>query len=90
LDDTLLVVTSDHGELFGEPVHFRDTTLYGHQIGVEEELLHVPLLVDHPDREPGHIETPTSLVNLYGTLLGAVDVDHGGRSLRHGGPTLGE
>ena len=46
LDDTLLVVTSDHGEAFGEH------GLYFHDASVYETHLHVPLWIHHPDRAP--------------------------------------
>lgn len=41
-DDTLIVVTADHGELFGEGGHF------GHGLYLSEAELHVPLLVKLP------------------------------------------
>jgi len=40
--DTLVVVTSDHGELLGEHGHA------GHGWWLYEELTHVPFIVDHP------------------------------------------
>lgn len=50
LDDALVVVTSDHGEAFGE--HEVDgVRLVDHQLGLYDELLHVPLVV----RWPGHV-----------------------------------
>jgi arylsulfatase A-like enzyme len=41
-DDTVVIVTSDHGELLGED------GLVDHQLSLREELLHVPLLVRWP------------------------------------------
>ncbi len=46
-DDTLLVITSDHGE------EFRDHGSWGHGHSVYEELLHVPLLFRMPGVVPG-------------------------------------
>ncbi len=42
LDDTLLVITSDHGEAFGEH------NLYLHDASVYDTHLHVPLWIHHP------------------------------------------
>ncbi len=44
LERTLVIITSDHGELFGEH------RLYGHGNGLYAQLLHVPLIVLAPDR----------------------------------------
>jgi Sulfatase len=46
LDDTVLVVTSDHGEGFGEH------GLYCHDASVYDTHLHVPLWIHHPDVAP--------------------------------------
>ena len=45
-DDKLLIVTSDHGEAFGEH------GLYLHDASVYDTHLHVPLWVRHPERPP--------------------------------------
>lgn len=44
LDDTWVVVTSDHGENLGE------SGMLGHAFSLDERLLHVPLVVAGPDR----------------------------------------
>jgi arylsulfatase A-like enzyme len=65
-DDTLVVVTSDHGEHFGE--HGR--TL--HQFSLYDELLHVPLVIKPPasgrSREVD-LGKLVSLTDLYPTIL---------------------
>jgi len=56
LDDTLVVVTSDHGEGFGEASRIRgdrdspkpNARLAAHGAGIHEVLTHVPLLVKFP------------------------------------------
>jgi arylsulfatase A-like enzyme len=63
LDDTVVVVTSDHGEAF------REHGQLGHQRSVHRELLMVPLIVVGPDVEPRRIEEPVGLVELAPTLL---------------------
>jgi len=41
-DKALIVITSDHGEHIGEGGHF------SHQFSMEEELLHIPLVIKYP------------------------------------------
>lgn len=57
LDDTLLVITSDHGEGFGEPSRVRtDNRVIGHNTAIHEVVLHVPLVVRFPgQREPSRV-----------------------------------
>jgi arylsulfatase A-like enzyme len=58
--DALIVVTADHGELFGEHGQL------GHRHWLYEELLRVPLVVRHPGGRGGgtRSEQPLSLVDL--------------------------
>jgi len=52
--DTLVVVTADHGEGFGERSHVRpDVRIAKHNVGIHEVLTHVPLLVKRPGQESG-------------------------------------
>ena len=69
-DDTLLVVTSDHGEHLGE------NGRYSHQLSVAAELLHVPLIVKFPHGEHGGtvVEQPVSTLDLYPTLLNSAGI----------------
>lgn len=64
LKDTWIVVTSDHGELFGE------SDMVFHTAGAHYQLLHVPLIV----RPPGGIavrviETPVQPVDIFHKLV---------------------
>lgn len=65
LDNTLLIITSDHGEQFGE--HDR----FGHGLSLFDEETRVPLLLALPGRAPADrvIETPVSLADLPATAL---------------------
>ncbi|MFN8187977.1 MAG: sulfatase [Gaiellales bacterium] len=65
LDDTLLVVTSDHGDSLGEHGHL------GHRLFLYEQLVHVPLLVRYPARFPaGARRDPlVQLGDLHPTIL---------------------
>jgi arylsulfatase A-like enzyme len=62
---TLIVVTGDHGEQFGEH------ELYSHGNSVYRPLVHVPLLVAFPGRVPGglHLSQPVSLADVGQTTL---------------------
>jgi arylsulfatase A-like enzyme len=64
-EDTVFVVTSDHGEeLFDHGSLFHGHTLYG-------ELVHIPLVWRFPGREAAgaRVSAPASLVDLLPTLL---------------------
>jgi arylsulfatase A-like enzyme len=66
-ENTIVVITSDHGENFGEH------DLIFHQFSVHESLLRVPLILHYPKGlAPGRIATPVSIVDLYPTLLALV------------------
>lgn len=60
---TLLIVTADHGEAFGEhDSKYHATTVY-------EELLRVPLLFVNPALEPRVVDQHVSLIDLGPTIL---------------------
>jgi len=64
LQDTIVILCSDHGEHLGEH-HLLD-----HQYSVYEELLRVPLIVHYPARVPsGRESRPVTNMDLFPTLL---------------------
>ncbi|MBW2276981.1 MAG: sulfatase [Deltaproteobacteria bacterium] len=66
-DDTLVVITADHGEEFLE----RDRV--GHEWTVYEELMHVPLIVRNPKRPvAGALDANISTASIFEIVLGAV------------------
>jgi len=67
-DDALIVVTSDHGELFGEH------GLGGHALFPYEPLVHVPLVVKYPHgwRAGEQVERRVSTRSIFASILGAV------------------
>ena len=76
LDDTMIVVTTDHGHMFGEHglmgkpwAAISDSNMY-------QEVSHIPLLIYHPQlRQPGtRIADLVQLVDLYPTILAALDI----------------
>lgn len=75
--DTLVIVTSDHGEGFGERNPVRGIRLAGHNVGEHEANLHVPLVVSAPAQaESATVDRPVSLTGLRRVIERAVD---GGR-----------
>ena len=74
-DDTLIVVTSDHGE------EFDDHGSWGHGHSVYQELLHVPLMFRLPNRLPAgaRISDAVSTLDISATvteLLGVPEMEH--------------
>lgn len=68
LDDTIVIVTSDHGDFFGERGGFS-----GHGKGAYEEILHVPLLVRFPRILPaGRVSRPFGLHEVPRMILDLV------------------
>jgi arylsulfatase A-like enzyme len=65
-DDTLVVITSDHGEGFGEVSRLNNRTkMITHSWGVHEVLSHVPLVVKYPNQSESEIiENFASLVGF--------------------------
>jgi arylsulfatase A-like enzyme len=80
LDETVVIVTSDHGELLGEQGFMRHgTTLY-------MPVLHVPLIVRFPPAVPAgvRVDAPVTLRDIPATvldLIGASDNEFAGKSL---------
>ncbi|MFT4622304.1 MAG: arylsulfatase A-like enzyme [Myxococcota bacterium] len=63
LDDTIVVITADHGENLG------DHHLFNHRFALWDSLLHVPLVVRHPATVPaGRVSPPVSTIDLFGTV----------------------
>jgi arylsulfatase A-like enzyme len=85
---TVVIVTSDHGEEFGE----HNMTRHGFEVW--ETLVHVPLMVVAPGAAPRHIDMPRSAIDLAPTILDFLgvpsDASFEGKSLVseiYGGPT---
>lgn len=102
-DESLIIITSDHGEAFGEHGCF------GHSNSLYQEEIHIPLIVRYPGaRERGIREERISLADVPGLILHelglpASDAMAASRSARgdkivaelrpgrsHGGPADGE
>ena len=69
LDNTLILYTSDHGELLG------DYDCYGKRAFLDAAA-RIPFLVRYPERFQANVQcdTPTSLVDVLPTCLDAADL----------------
>jgi arylsulfatase A-like enzyme len=78
-DKTLLVITSDHGDMLGEH------GLYSHRNSLYRPLIHVPLIFWAPGLVPSgvRIQTPVSNIAIAATISGALGINQvfPGRSL---------
>jgi arylsulfatase A-like enzyme len=64
LDNTIVVLTADHGEQLGEHQQF------GHRNGVYQSLVHVPLVIAYPKGlEPKRVTEAVSNLEIYNTLM---------------------
>ena len=78
LDDTVLIITSDHGENFGE--HH----LMGHLLCIYDTLLHVPLVIRYPAFfEAGlRIGEQAQLTDIFPTILDIVAIDRDSEAIQ--------
>lgn len=64
LDNTIVVIAADHGEGLGERERY-----FGHVRYLNQQFIHVPLIMYFPGIKPKRISTPVSLVGISPTLL---------------------
>jgi arylsulfatase A-like enzyme len=81
LDETIVIISSDHGEQFGE----HGLKLHGNSLYMNS--IHVPLLIRAPQRTPAGVvvDVPVSLSAIPATVLDLAEVAEGelpGQSLR--------
>ena len=81
IDNTLVIITADHGEEFGE----HDLFEHGHSLYLPS--LHVPLVLLYPSRVPGglRVSEPVSLRDIPATVIDLIglfgEVEFPGNSL---------
>ncbi|MEJ2085954.1 MAG: sulfatase-like hydrolase/transferase, partial [Acidobacteriota bacterium] len=71
-DNSIIILTSDHGEAFMEHGY------QGHNTTLFDEMLHVPLVIRLPFGRQSTslwLDRPTSLLDVVPTVLGALDID---------------
>ncbi len=70
LEDTLVIITADHGDAFGEHGYF------GHPRHLDEELVKVPLIIVGPGFEASKIVSiPVSTLDIVPTILQSCQID---------------
>ncbi|MGB9931998.1 sulfatase-like hydrolase/transferase [Haloarcula amylolytica] len=74
-EETIVIITSDHGECFGETSNVRGgKKIAAHGVSMIEELLHVPLIVDIPgDKREKRIDDIISLIKIPEMISDAVN-----------------
>ncbi len=73
-EETLLIITSDHGDNFGEH-KLNDIGLIGHLFSLHQSLVHVPLLVRYPDLFPPgeRRDDLVQLQDIFPTIIKILD-----------------
>lgn len=85
LENTIVVVTSDHGEHLGEH-HLLD-----HQYSLYDDLLRVPLILHYPPAvTPGRSDRPVSTLDVLPTLVELCGIEPPGSARWRGSSLLGE
>lgn len=67
-EDTVILFTSDHGEMLGEKGMWTKSNMY-------DSAVRVPLLMAGPDVTPGVWDAPVSLIDIAPTICEAMGVD---------------
>lgn len=75
-ENTLIVITADHGEEFGELSHRA-----GHQLSLSDRLLHVPLIMRYPELIPAgqRVKSMASTIDIFPTVLEVIETQIGGK-----------
>jgi arylsulfatase A-like enzyme len=68
-DDTVIVITADHGNSFGEH------GILDHFFSVHQTLASVPLIIRHPNIPPGIINQPVGTIDITPTILETAGLD---------------
>jgi len=67
-DNTVVIFSSDHGDMIGERGMWFKKTLYNPAI-------QVPLIISHPSYNAARVSSPVSLLDIFPTLLDLAGVD---------------
>ena len=71
MEDTLLIVVADHGDMRGEHDYMGRFQLMGHHLCVYEELIRVPLIVRYPEVFPAgaRVEALVQTLDIFPTVV---------------------
>lgn len=83
-EDTMIILTSDHGEAFGEHRDVQGEPLWGHGSSLHSEQIDVPLVIRFPGGERREIfEERVNSIDILPTVLDVAGIDVGTRIKRH-------
>jgi arylsulfatase A-like enzyme len=68
-DESLIVLTGDHGE------EFMERGWIGHTVSLHTEVIHVPLLIKPPGNRSGVVETHVGLIDVMPTILAYLGIE---------------
>lgn len=70
-DDTLIIITADHGEHFGEH------DLYSHVASLYEPIIHIPLIIKFPEahKKQGLITGLVQIVDIFPTVMEVIQCE---------------
>lgn len=85
-EDSLIIISSDHGEAFAQYNHgeipaagaadaFGGVRHIGHNTTVYDEMIWVPLVVYFPGAKPARIEQQVGLIDIFPTLIELFDLE---------------
>ncbi|MAG15593.1 hypothetical protein CMO88_00875 [Candidatus Woesearchaeota archaeon] len=70
LDNTIVIITADHGD------EFYEHGLFSHGQTLYEEVIHVPLIIRYPkELKPQRISTPVETMNVFSTVLDLLNAE---------------
>ncbi len=70
LDNTIVILTADHGENLG------DHHMFGHKFALWDTLTHVPLVIWWPEHlQPRRVPTTVSVLALFSTVLDLLKIE---------------
>ena len=73
MENTMVIFMADHGFLLGEH------GLLAKNLSMYEEIIHIPLLVYHPDVAPRHTNALTSIADIPATVIDVFGAERGGQ-----------
>lgn len=69
-NETIIIITADHGEEFYEHEGF------AHQFSLYEEIIHVPLIIYYPKEfKPNRFNERISTMDIFSTILDILDIE---------------
>ncbi len=76
-DEAAIILTSDHGEAFGE-----NDVFFFHGLTVTLDQIKIPLIIKLPGSETGRISEPVSLIDIMPTILDLYGVNPGSNDMQ--------